>query len=359
MLNQFNYINILKILLPAITAFVFGMLITPIITHYLYKYQIWKKKDRQVGIDGNHTPITVSILKDGERKIPRMGGLVVVFATLFSIILFLILSNIFETNFVLQKFNFISRNQTWLPIAVFILGTIIGFIDDLASAQIINLKNKYQEWGMPLRYRLIFVSLCGLLSGYWFYFKLAFSTIHIPFYGDVMIGILIIPFFIILFLAIYGASIIDGLDGLSGGIFAIIFGTYGLISVINNQIDIATLCFVIACALLAFLWFNIPPARFYLSEVGYMPLAFSLAVISVITNSVLFLPIIAFPLFATVLTTILQLLSKKIYKRKIFPVTPIHNSLVYIGWSKEKVVMRYWILTMICALIGLALYLIS
>jgi phospho-N-acetylmuramoyl-pentapeptide-transferase len=118
---------------------------------------------------------------------------------------------------------------------------------------------------------------------------------------------------------------------LSGGIFTILFGSYGLIAFINNQIDIAAICFVIAGSLLAFLWFNVPPARFYLSEVGYMPLAFTLAVISVITNASLLLIIIAMPLVITEATTIIQVLSKKFRKKKVFPVTPIHNTFVYIG----------------------------
>lgn len=177
--------------------------------------------------------------------------------------------------------------------------------------------------------------------------------------GDFHLGIYIILFFIILFLACYGASNIDGLDGLSGGLFSIIFSSYGIIALINNQVDIATLCFVVVGATLAFLWFNIAPAKFFLSEVGFMPLAILLAIIAVFTNGALLLLIIAIPFTLTVLTTILQLLSKKIRKKKLFPVAPIHNTFVYIGWSKEKVVMRYWIFTAMFALLGIALYIIS
>ena len=162
-----------------------------------------------------------------------------------------------------------------------------------------------------------------------------------------------------MFLATYGASNIDGLDGLSGGMFAIMFSSYAIIALINDQIDIATLCLVITGGVLAFLWFNIPPARFYLSEVGYMPLAITLGIVAIITNAALMLVFIAMPLVITEATTIMQLLSKKYRKKKIFPVTPIHNTFVYIGWNKEKVVMRYWIFTAIFALLGIALYIIS
>ena len=212
---------------------------------------------------------------------------------------------------------------------------------------------------MPLRLRLLFVILFAILAGGWFYFKLGFDYIHIPFAGDLHLGIYIILFFILMFLATYGASNIDGLDGLSGGMFAIMFSSYAIIALINDQIDIATLCLVITGGVLAFLWFNIPPARFYLSEVGYMPLAITLGIVAIITNAALMLVFIAMPLVITEATTIMQLLSKKYRKKKIFPVTPIHNTFVYIGWNKEKVVMRYWIFTAIFALLGIALYIIS
>lgn len=354
----FSTLSIFKILWPSITAFIIGLLITPFISRYLYKYKMWKKKNISTTIDGQAASITASILGDGKRETPRMGGLVIVMSTLLTIFFYFILSNIFHFN-IFDKLNFVSRNQTWLPIAIFILASIIGLLDDLASTGNLNIVDKHKEVGIPLKWRLLFVVVFAILSGAWFYFKLGFDYIHIPFMGDFHLGIYIILFFIILFLACYGASNIDGLDGLSGGLFSIIFSSYGIIALINNQVDIATLCFVVVGATLAFLWFNIAPAKFFLSEVGFMPLAILLAIIAVFTNGALLLLIIAIPFTLTVLTTILQLLSKKIRKKKLFPVAPIHNTFVYIGWSKEKVVMRYWIFTAIFALLGIALYIIS
>lgn len=287
-----------------------------------------------------------------------MGGLIIIFSVLLSAIFYYVLSQIFDFN-IFSKLNFISRNQTWLPLAIFIFGAIIGSIDDLASVGKLNITNRHGEPGLSIKYRLIFVLIFALLAGAWFYFKLDFNTIHIPFFGDVFIGQFIILLFIILFLATYGASNIDGLDGLSGGLFTVLFSSYGLIALINNQIDIATLAFVVAGACLAFLWFNVPPARFYLSETGYMPLSILLAIIAVMTNAVILLLVIALPFVLTELTTIIQLISKRFRKKKVFPVTPIHNTFVYLGWSKEKVVMRYWIFAAISALFGIALYIIS
>jgi phospho-N-acetylmuramoyl-pentapeptide-transferase len=354
----FSTLSIFKILWPSLSAFLFGLLITPFISRYLYKNKMWKKKNIKTSIDGGEATITASILQDGKRETPRMGGLVIVFATLLTVLLYFVLPSIFNLN-IFDKLNFISRNQTWLPITIFILASFIGLLDDLASTGSINIKNKHGEAGMPLRWRLLFVIIFAILSGAWFFFKLDFDYIHIPFLGNLHLGIYIIPFFILLFLASYGASNIDGLDGLSGGLFSIMFSSYGVIALINNQIDIATLCFVVVGATLAFLWFNISPAKFYLSEVGFMPLAILLAIVAVLTNAALLLIIIAIPFTITEFTTILQLLSKKFRKKKVFPVAPIHNTFVYIGWSKEKVVMRYWIFTAMFALLGIALYIIS
>lgn len=351
-------LSIFKILWPTITAFFFGMFITPFISNILYKYKMWKKKNINTTIDGNQATITASILGDGKRETPRMGGLVIIFAVLFSVLFYYALPVAFHFN-IFEKLNFISRNQTWLPLAIFIFAAFIGAIDDLASTGNINIKNKHGEAGMSLRSRLFFVIIFAIISGAWFYFKLDVASLHIPFFGDLFIGKLIIPFFVLLFLALYGASNIDGLDGLSGGLFTILFSSYGIIALINNQINIATLCFVVVGSTLAFLWFNIPPARFYLSETGYMPLSILLAIVAVMTNAVFLLLIIAMPFVVTEATTIIQLLSKKIRKKKVFPVTPIHNTFVYIGWSKEKVVMRYWIVSAIFAFLGIAIYIIS
>lgn len=352
-------LSIFKMLWPSVTAFFFGILITPFISKILYKNKLWKKKNIHTTIDGKDASITASILNDGKRETPRLGGSIIVLSVIFSAIIYSILPFIFPNSNIVAKLVFISRSQTWVPIAIFILAAFVGLVDDLASTGSLNIKNKNGEPGVALRFRLLFVILFAILAGAWFYFKLGFDYVHIPFVGNIHLDIYIILFFILMFLSTYGASNIDGLDGLSGGLFAMMFSSYSIIALINNQIDIATLCLVVTCSLLAFLWFNIAPARFYLSEIGYMPLSILLAIIAIMTNAAVILIIIAMPFVITELTTIIQLLSKKFRKKKVFPVTPIHNTFVYIGWTKEKVVMRYWIFNAVFSLLGVALYIIS
>jgi phospho-N-acetylmuramoyl-pentapeptide-transferase len=186
------------------------------------------------------------------------------------------------------------------------------------------------------------------------------TTVHIPFGGDLYLGIFIIPFFILVSLAVFSGGVIDGIDGLSGGVFASIFASYAVIAFANNQINLAAFSGAIAGGILAFLWFNIPPARFYMGETGIMGLTITLATLAFLTDSVLILPIVALPLLITSLSVILQLLSKKFRGgKRIFKLAPLHHHFEAMGWPSYKVTMRYWIFSVIFAIIGVILAVIS
>ena len=165
--------------------------------------------------------------------------------------------------------------------------------------------------------------------------------------------------------ALYSSGVIDGLDGLSGGIFGIVFTAYAGIAFYQQQINLAAFCLAIVGGILAFLWFNIPPARFYMSETGTMALTITLAIVAFITDylgsgyGVLVLQIIAFPLVITVASNIIQVVSKKFRGKKVFLVAPIHHHFQALGWPSYKVVMRYWVIGIIFALLGVVLALIG
>ena len=209
------------------------------------------------------------------------------------------------------------------------------------------------------------VAVVAALSAWWFYGKLGVSSIAVPFGSGLFeLGILFIPFFVLIALFIYAGGVIDGLDGLAGGIFAIMFGAYAGVALFQDQLDLAALCAAIAGGLLAFLWFNIPPARFYLSETGTMGLTLTLVVVAFLTDGLgggkglLALPIIALPLVATVLSNIAQIISKRVLGRKLFRVAPLHHHFEAIGWPSYKVVMRYWIVGVVAAIIGMTIALL-
>jgi len=191
------------------------------------------------------------------------------------------------------------------------------------------------------------------------------SAVGIPFIGPFELGLLFIPFFIIVMLAIYASGVIDGIDGLAGGVFAIIFMTYAGIAFAQSQFALAAFAATVAGALFAFLWFNVPPARFYMSETGSMALTLALTVTAFSTDvlgegvGVAVLPIIALPLTVTVATNVLQVLWKKLFKRKLFRIAPIHHHFETMGWPPYKVAMRYWIITIIAGIFGLAVALLK
>jgi phospho-N-acetylmuramoyl-pentapeptide-transferase len=347
-------IDVVKIFIAATLSFFIGIAITPALSSYLYSHKMWKKKSGKVGLDGKDAPIFNELHKEKEVGTPRMGGIIIWLATSITIIGLWILAQIFP-NSVTSKLDFLSRNQTWIPFVTMLIGALVGLIDDYfeIAGNVIG--------GLSLKKRLAVVGLVSLFCGIWFYTRLGVGGIGTP-WGELYIGWLIVPFFIFLSMLLYSGGIIDGIDGLAGGIFSIIFSAYGIIAIHQQQINLATFCFALTGAILAFLWFNIPPARFYMSETGSMALTITLAVVVFMTGTpkngygIFVLPIIALPLLITTLSVIIQMLSKKFRNgKKVFLVAPLHHHFEAKGWPSYKVTMRYWILTIIFAIIGVTI----
>lgn len=350
-------IDIVKILIPAITSFVIGIFITPGITNYLYSKEMWKKKAGKVGLDGKETAVFNKLHKDKEVNTPRMGGIVIWFSALLAVSIIWIVSKVFPTDVTL-KLDFLSRNQTWIPVATLLIGALVGLIDDLFEI-------KRGNGGLSLKNRLSVVTVVSLLVALWFFFKLDIVTLGLPFFGELYIGWLIIPLFVLVTLAIYSGGVIDGIDGLAGGVFGSIFLAYAGIAFYQSQIDLAAFCVAVVGGIMAFLWFNIPPARFYMSETGSMALTITLGVVAFMTDSlgggygVIVLPIIGFPLVITTGSVIIQVLSKKFRGKKVFLSAPVHHHFEAIGWPSYKVTMRYWIISLVCALLGVIIALVG
>jgi phospho-N-acetylmuramoyl-pentapeptide-transferase len=349
-------IDVLKILVPSATAFVVGIAITPIVTDFLYKHKMWKKSSVKLAMDGGAAPISSKLHNDEERKTPRMGGIVVWGSTLITSLLFLLLASLFP-NETTGKLSFLSRSQTWLPLFTLIAGALCGLVDDYL---VCNDAGTYKGGGLSLKTRLLFVTLLGALGAWWFYGKLGVDAIHIPFWGDLHLGLLFVPIFIMFILGIYSGGIIDGVDGLSGGVFAEIYAAYAVIAFAGGQIDLAAYSAVVVGGLLAFLWFNIPPARFFNSETGTMALTTSIVIVAFLTKAVVPLLLISALLIATSASSVIQILSKR-YRggKKVFIVAPLHNHFQAAGWPAAKVTMRYWVLGMVLAALGVILALIG
>jgi len=364
-------LGLLKLFLPVILTFIIGILIASPLTQIFYKYKLWKKvarKHNKVDEDslvnkhgvrpGDISPEFQKINNtDEELRTPRVGGVIIWLSILISAFLLFLLAELFP-NVATQKINFVSKNQTLLPLIALLLGALWGLLDDLMCIFID--KGRFVN-GFPRKIMFSFVCLIGFVFGFWFFNKLGMSTIDIPFIkSTINMGFLFVPFFVLVTLATFSSGVIDGIDGLAGGVLATIFASYATIAFFQNQIDIAAFSAVVSGAILAFLWFNIPPARFYMGETGMLALTLTLTIIAFLTRQVLLLPIIGFPLFFTSLSSFLQIISKKIYgpKGKIFKIAPIHHHFEAIGWSRAKITMRYWIISVVFAVSGIVIALL-
>jgi len=350
--------NAIKIFLPSVISFIIGILITPLATHYFYKYKMWKRVSRNNNIPEKEVNGFSKIHDcDAEVSTPRTGGMIIWISVILTLAVVSLIDFLFINN-LSSKMYFISRSETLLPFFTLIIASLIGLGDDFL--QIFG-KGKWATDPIVLRYiKVGIILLLGFIIGLWFYYKLGMSELYIPWYGFINLGYFFIPFFIFIMLSMWSTSVIDGIDGLSGGVLASIFTAYTLIAFFNNQINIATFCAVITGGILAFLWFNIPPARFYMGETGMIGLTVTLSVIAFLTDTVLLLPIIAFPLFITSLSDVIQIGSRKFRKgRKVFLFAPLHHHFEAIGWPKYKVTMRYWIVGIIMAILGVIITIIS
>ena len=357
-LFTFNVIRLL--VFSALTAGV-SFLLAPVLLKFLNKIKFWKKEARTKTITGEEAEVFYSLHKEREVSVPRGGGLVIWISVLIIIFLFFALSY-FSHPWWLGKLNFLSRSETWLPLFTLVIAAIVGLADDILQ---VTGRGKYVGGGMGFTRRLLIIILIGLIGGLWFYYKLDWDSIHIPLIFnfpegiDISFGLWIIPLFILVMVASWSGGVIDGLDGLSGGVFASIFGAFSIIAFSQGKADLATFCAAILGTLFAFLWFNIPPARFYMGETGILALTSTMAVVSFLTDSVVVLPIIAGLMLIEVGSIILQLLSKKFRQKKIWLSTPIHHHFEAKGWPSYQVTMRFWIISIVFAILGVAIRLLG
>jgi phospho-N-acetylmuramoyl-pentapeptide-transferase len=341
---------IVKILFFSTLCFIFALVATPLLTHFLYKYKLGKKIR-----NGGETPI-FSQLHAHKAGTPTMGGILIWGTVLIFILLFSLLSNIWPDS-IFAHLNFLSRSETLLPLGALIITALIGLFDDWLD---VRGKGVLGGGGLKLRHRILIYTLIAIVGALWFYFKLDWTVFHVPFLGNFEIGAWYIPIFIFIIVATsFSVNETDGLDGLAGGTLLTAFAAYGVIAFVLGRYDLATFCGAIIGALLAFLWFNIQPARFYMGDTGAMSLGVTLGIIAMLTNNSLLLLFIGFVFLVESLSVIIQVISKKLRGKKIFLSSPIHHHYQAIGWPEAKVVMRFWVVAALGAAIGLMIFLLD
>lgn len=342
-----NNFAIIKIFTLTTLSFLVALAWTPLLTYFLYKYKLGKQ------IRSNGTTPIYSALHKKKEGTPTMGGLLIWLTVLILILAIFYLAKAFPGSF-FERLNFLSRSETFLPLGCLVATALVGLFDDF-----LDIKGE-GKGGLKMRHRLIIYTLIALIGAFWFYFKLDWDVIHLPFIGNFEIGFWYIPIFIFIIVATaHSVNITDGLDGLAGGTLLASFTAYGAIAFILGRYNLATFCGVIIGALLAFLWFNINPAKFFMGDTGAMSLGVTLGIIALLTNMALLLPIIGLVFVIETLSVVLQIIAKKVSHKKVFLSAPLHHHLEALGWSETNIVMRFWVIAGVSAVIGLIIFLLD
>ena len=319
----------------SVGAFVLAMLLTPVYTYFAYRYRFWKKQ-RTTSTTGENLEVFTKLhAAKFKRSIPTMAGIIGVAAI----------------TIVTIAFNF-DRAQTYLPLAALLGGGIIGMLDDL-----INIRGQgLGVAGLRSSVKFALITLLALVLGWFFFTKLGYSSVHIPFYGNLELGWLVVPLFTFAVVATGNAvNISDGLDGLAGGLLSIAFTCLGFIALLQGNVGLAGFCFTAVGALLSYLWFNIHPARFFMGDVGSFAYGASLGVVAMLTNTLFLLPVIGILFVIEAGSSLIQITSKRFFGRKVFISAPIHHHLEAIGWPEVKVTMRFWVIACVFGVLGVML----
>lgn len=329
--------NLAKIFWLTALSFIIAIIWTPLFTDFLYRNKLGKRI-RKTGFDEAKAPIFYSLHKD-KANTPTMGGLLIWVTTAVITVLFNL-----------------SRAGTWLPLFALVATGIIGALDDIFNIRGVG----SPSGGIRFRYKLLIYLAIAAIGAWWFYFKLGWDIFHIPAVGDIFLGLWYIPLFILVIVGLaFAVNETDGLDGLAGGTLAIAYGAFGFIALVDGKVALAAFCGTVMGALLAFLWFNIYPARFFMGDTGSMALGTTLGVVAFLTNSVAVLPIIGFIFVLEALSVVIQIFSKKFFHKKVFLSAPIHHHLEALGWPETKITMRFWVISAVMAVIGMMIALIG
>ncbi len=349
---------------------VFAFAISPLIINILYKLNVVRK------IENDFSSIVGE--RSGKEGTPIMGGIIIILTILV----------------VTLTINWDSH--TYVPIIVLLISASLGALDDLLNIfgrkrlvrpfhKHIKLAMIHKDWkkriwlailipwsaykniwyklgsypgkGIHAGEKIIVQTITGGIVAYWIFSYLDISTIWIPYLGDFNLGFLMPILVIFTIVSMSNAvNISDGMDGLAAGLLLIAYGAFLAIAVTEGQTEIALLLATIIGALIAYLYFNIKPARIQMGDTGSLAMGAMLATIAFMQDKIFLLPIIGLPFVLEIGSSLTQSIYKSIFRKRLFKMAPIHLHFLIKGWSEEKIVMRFWLFAIICAIIGLAIY---
>ena len=323
------------------------ILIVPFI-NFLYQLKFQRQQQKTKDFLNRPTPIFDKFNRD-KNGTPVGGGILVLLTTIFVFFLFIFMYSIFKKNIFSNYPS--AAMEIMIIIFTFLSFGILGFLDDFKK--IFSWK-KSQFFGLRLRHKLIIQLILSLIISYLLFFNLKIGIIYIPFFGVFNISYFYILFSTFVIMAFANAvNITDGLDGLASGI--LIFTLMGFWVISRTILDVPTSLFIAAWlgGLMAFLYFNIFPARIFLGDTGSLSFGATFAVIGLILGKAFALPIIGGVFFIEILSSFIQIISKKYFKKKILPVATFHLYLQSKGWPEPKIVMRLWLVSIIFVIFGL------
>lgn len=305
-------------------AFVVGMIVARPVLLLLSRLDIGK----QVSDDApaSHASKTGTL---------TMGGLII-FVAVFLVTL---------------PFNVAGRLSILLPLGVMVGSGILGAVDDLLS--LLDTRTR----GLASRFKFGWLLLISTVAALVLFLFFNLRSIYVPFAGKFDIGLWYLPIAIIAILGSANAlNLTDGLDTLAGGTGAIAFTAYGVIAFLQGQQFLVTFCFTVVGATLAFLWFNAHPARVFMGDTGSLALGATLATVALMTGHWLLLPVVGVVFVMEAGSVLLQVTYFKIAGgKRLFLMTPLHHHFELKGWSEPQVTLRFWLLGMIGAILGIAL----
>lgn len=285
---------------------------------------------------------------------PTMGGILIVLPVVF-ITGVLNIAN-------LWGFNYIGQSTL---IHIFCLGShaILGAVDDWQGIKGIRGRGEGMSARMKSSFQVIFATMIALII---YFGPPHWDYVGVPGFPDFFrIGPLIIPVTVLIIVFMSNAvNLTDGLDSLAGSLASLAFACYGLIAYLQEQEPLMIFCFTIVGSLLAFLWYNAHPAKMFMGDTGSLALGATLGYVAIMTGQWLLLPVVGFVFVAEAVSVIMQVSyfkwTKRLYGegRRIFKMSPLHYHFELLGWSEMQVKERFWIVGVLCGMLGVALALI-
>jgi len=341
--NVFGYLT-LRAILGALTALVLSFAMGPFLIQRLSMRRVGQNI-RQLGPE-THLP------KAGT---PTMGGALILFAIMVSTLLWGDLTNRF----------------IWIVLIVTLAFGVIGFVDDYKKLVVGDSK------GLRPSSKFFWQSLAGIGAAVVLYLTVENPDVErallVPFFKDTMIPLSIYVYVPFTYLVIVGTSnavnLTDGLDGLAImpavlvgsalGVFAyatgnVVFSSYLGIPYVSGSGEMLVFCAALAGAGLGFLWFNTYPAQVFMGDIGALALGAALGLVAVVVRQELVLFIMGGVFVVETVSVIIQVASYKLTGRRVFRMAPLHHHFELKGWAEPKVIVRFWIITVILVLIGLA-----